>query len=124
MDDPRAVPEIRDGVALLERYESSPLSYESAQDFATAVETLEDYLDENPDSPFRQFIQNIRVSYTRRLLQRLSSVKEKSDGYMSLQHATLVLHTVRTEAEKLRGEYPELGKDLDALVKICGVPAA
>ena len=61
MDDPRAVPEIREGVALLERYEASPMSYESTQDFALAVETLEDYLAENPDSPHRHFIQNVRL---------------------------------------------------------------
>lgn len=119
--DARAIPEIREAVALLERYEAAPLSHESAQDFALALETLDDYLSENTDSPHRPFIENLRFSYTRRMLQRLSSIS-KADAYLSLQHIVLILHTVKTEAEDLMRQHPELQKDFDRLTKAWGEP--
>ena len=121
--DPREVPEIREAVALLEGYEAAPLSYGSAEEFALAIETLVDYLSQNPDSPHRQFIQNLRFSYTRRMFQRLSSIK-KTDVFVSLEHILLVVHTVKAEAEKLMVEYPDLEQDFDALIKVWGEPLA
>ena len=121
--DPREIPEIREAVALLEGYEAAPLSYGSTDEFVLAIETLEDYLSQNPDSPHRQFIQNLRFSYTRRMLQRLSSI-DKTDLFVSLEHILLVAHTVKAEAEKLMGEYPDLEKDFNALVKTWGEPLA
>lgn len=121
--DARSVPEIKEAIQLLEGYEKAALAYDSAKDFSLAISILEDYLSDNPDSSHRQFIQNLRFSYTRRLLQRVAAVN-KADLGASLEHIVLVVHTVKDEAQKLMAEYPELKRDFDALMKVWAEPLA
>src|SRR5258708_16580768 len=121
--DPRAIPEIREAIALLEGYEQAALTYQSAKEFTLAIETLDDYLSDNPDSPHRQLIQNLRFSYTRRMLQRLSSIN-KAEASVSLQHILMVVHTVKSEAERLMRDYPDLKGDFDALLEVWAEPLA
>ncbi|SRR6266571_3198678 len=121
--DPKAVPEIREAITFLEGYDKGPLTYENAKHFALAIETLDDYLKDDPDSAHAPFVRNLKFSYTRRMLQRLSSVN-KADAGLSLEHILFVVHTVKVEAEKLMSDHPELKKDFDALLKVWAEPLA
>lgn len=122
MENPRSVPEIAEATQLLEGYERSAAHNADARDFSAAVEMLDDYLDENPQSIHRQFIENLRLSHTRRMLQKLSSLPP--GDFSSMEHLCLVLVTVRKEAENVMQRHPDLQRAYDALLKAWGEPLA
>ena len=113
--DPRSEPEIKEAIALFDSYERAGASYTDARKFKVAVQILDDYLEENPGSPHLAFIQNLKLSYTRRLMQRIASVN-KADLESSLEHIVLVAALVKDEAEKLMSQFPEHKRDWDRLI--------
>jgi hypothetical protein len=113
--EPRAVPEIREALALLEAYEASGARHEDARSFQHAFEILDDFVEDDPDTPHLQFINNIRYAHTRRMLQRLGSV-DPSDLAASIEHVVVLVETVAKETERLLAEHPDLRKDYDRLM--------
>ena len=73
----REVPEIREAIALFESWEKSINDYHCARRFTEAVQLLDDYLEAEPETPYRDFIRNLKTSNTRRLLQHLARVDRK-----------------------------------------------
>jgi len=116
---PRDVPEIRDAVALFEAWERSINDLHAARGFAEAVQILDDYLEYEPDSPHRAFIQNLRLSNTRRLLQQLTRV-DKKDFSLWLEYALAALAAVEQEAHVVTAANPGLKQDVDALKRAWG----
>jgi hypothetical protein len=116
---PRSVPEIREAVALFESWERSINDLHAAKGFTEAVQILDDYLECEPDTPHRSFIQNLRLSNTRRLLQQLARV-DKNDFSLWLEYALAVLATVDKEAESVMAANPDLRKDLDSFKYVWG----
>jgi hypothetical protein len=114
---PRDIPEIREAIALFERWERSINDHAAARAFTEAVQLLDDYLESDPDTPHRAFIQNLRVSNTRRLLQLLARV-DKSDFSVWLEYALAVAAEVDKEAEALMIAQPELKKDFEAFMGV------
>jgi hypothetical protein len=110
--DPRGVPEIREAIALFESWEHWAGDLNAAKRFTEAVQLLEDYLECEPESPHKTFIQNLRLSNTRRLLQQLARV-ERKDFALWLEYALAVMSVVDKEAESVMAIHPELKKDLD-----------
>jgi hypothetical protein len=117
--NPRAVPEIREAIALFEAWERSINDLHAAKGFIEAVQMLDDYLECEPDTPHRAFIQNLRLSNTRRLLQQLTRV-DRRDFSLWLEYALAVLAAVEKEAQSVIGANPELKKDLDAFKQAWG----
>lgn len=113
MTDPHAVPEIADAIALFEQYEKSPGDLTAIQGFAEAVQVLNDYLEYEPSSPHRKFIQNLKFSYTRALLRKLAAVDKKVVTSWC-EHVFTVLVPLQSESETLMAIYPELKTDFDA----------
>jgi hypothetical protein len=116
---PRSVPEIREAIALFESWERSVNDLHAANGFTEAVQILDDYLECEPGTPHRGFIQNLRISNTRRLLQQLARV-DKRDFSLWLEYALAALAAVDKEAESVMAANPELRKDLDAFKHIWG----
>ena len=116
---PRDVPEIRDAVALFEAWERSINDLHAARGFAEAVQILDDYLEYEPDSPHRAFIQNLRLSNTRRLLQQLTRV-DKKDFSLWLEYALAALAAVEQEAHVVTAANPGLKQDVDAFKRAWG----
>jgi hypothetical protein len=116
---PRAVPEIRAAVALFEAWERSINDLHAAKGFTEAVQILDDYLECEPDSPHKAFIQNLRLSNTRRLLQQLTRVDRK-DLSLWLEYALAVLAVVDNEAQSVMAANPELKQDLDSFKHVWG----
>jgi hypothetical protein len=116
---PRSVPEIREAIALFETWEGSINDLHAAKGFTEAVQILDDYLECEPDSPHRQFIQNLRLSNTRQLLQQLARVDRK-DFSLWLEYALSVLAVVEKEADSVAAAHPELKKDLDSFLHLWG----
>jgi hypothetical protein len=116
---PRAVPEIRQAVALFEAWERSINDVHAAGRFTEAVQILDDYLECEPDSPHKAFIHNLRLSNTRRLLQQLTRV-DRRDFSLWLEYALAVLAAVENETESVLKADPELKKDLDSFKQVWG----
>ena len=115
----RSVPEIREAIALLESWERSINDLHAARGFTEAVQILEDYLECEPDTPHRSFIQNLKLSNTRRLLQQLARVDRK-DFSLWLEYALAALSAVEKEAQSLMAADSGLRKDLDAFEHVWG----
>jgi hypothetical protein len=116
---PRSVPEIREAIALFESWEAGITDPAAAGRFAEAVQLLDDYLDVEPDSPHRRFVQNLKVSNTRRLLQLLKQV-DKSDVSSWMEYVHAVALVLGEEAAALMTQHPELKKDFDAFIAVWG----
>lgn len=115
----RSVPEIREAIALFESWERSINDLHAAKGFTEAVQILEDYLECEPDTPHRAFIQNLKLSNTRRLLQQLARVDRK-DFSLWLEYALAALSAVDKEVASVMAANPDLGKDLDAFKHVWG----
>ena len=115
----RSVPEIREAIALFESWERSIHDLHAAKGFTEAVQLLEDYLECEPDTPHRAFIQNLKFSNTRRLLQQLARVDRK-DFSLWLEYALAALSAVDKEAQSVMAANPDLRKDLDSFKHIWG----
>ena len=113
--NPQSEPEIKEAISLFQSYERAGASFADARKFKIAVQTLDEYLEENPDSPHWTFIQNLKLSYTRRLMERIASVN-KADLEASLEHIVLVAAVVKAEAAKLMSEFPEQKQEWDRLI--------
>lgn len=119
MASARDVPEIREAVALFESWERSINDLHAAKGFTEAVQILEDYLECEPDTPHRAFIQNLKLSNTRRLLQQLARV-DKKDFSLWLEYAIAALSAVDKEAQSVMDANPDLRKDLDSFKHVWG----
>ena len=115
----RNVPEIREAIALFESWEKSINDYAAARRFTEAVQLLEDYLEAEPQTPYREFIQNLKTSNTRSLLRHLARVDRK-DFSLWLEYAMLVSSLLDKEAESVMAKQPELKKDFDAFLGVWG----
>ena len=113
MGDPRSVPEIGAAVELLEEWEKALADPGAADLFAQALEQLDDYVEAEPDTPHRTFIDNLRRSNLRRLLSQISRVRASDLGNWAGYSVVL---TSRREVGALVGEQPELKAGLDAFV--------
>jgi|SRR6185295_10821147 len=116
---PRDVPEIREAVALFEAWERAINDLHAAKGFTEAVQILDDYLECEPESPHRAFVQNLRLSNTRRLLQQLTRV-DRRDFSLWLEYALAALAAVGDEAQSALAADPGLKKDLDAFRRAWG----
>ena len=116
---PRSVPEIREAIELFEAWEASINDVNAAKRFGEAMQLLDDYLDYEPGSPHRQFIQNLRISNTRRLLQQLATVDRKDFG-LWLEYALAAMALADKEAASVIAANPQLRTDLDCFLKVWG----
>jgi hypothetical protein len=115
----RNVPEIREAIGLFESWEKSINDYAAARRFTEAVQLLDDYLEAEPQTPYREFIQNLKTSNTRSLLRHLARVDRK-DFSLWLEYAMLVSSLLDKEAESVMAKQPELKKDFDAFLGVWG----
>jgi len=112
-------PEIREAIGLFEAWERAINDVHAAGRFTEALQLLDDYLECEPDSPHKPFIQNLRLSNTRRLLQQLARVEKKDFG-LWLEYALAVVAMIDEEAESVMAAQPELRKDVDSFLRVWG----
>jgi len=119
MHSARSVPEIREAIELFESWERSINDLNAARGFTQAVQILEDYLEYEPDTPHRAFVQNLKLSNTRRLLQQLARVDRK-DFALWLEYALAALSAVEKETRSAMAMNPELKRDLESFRRVWG----
>ena len=118
-DAAREVPEIREAIALFEAWEASINDLNAAKGFTEAVQILDDFLESEPQTPHRTFIQNLKISNTRRLLQQLAKL-DKADFSLWLEYAVSAVAVVSNEAESLMKANPGLAADFASFQKVWG----
>jgi len=99
--------ELKEAMTLFTEFEKSDSHTKKTRTFSDAIDLLSDYVEENPDSPHLVFIENIRTSYTRILLQQLADIREIeiSDWH---NYYTLMTLKVEDEVTKILSEDPIL----------------
>jgi hypothetical protein len=117
--NPRSVPEIREAIALFERWEADINDPTAAKRFSEAVELLDDYLECEPESPHKQFVRNLKVSNVRSLLKHLSRVDKKDLGIW-IDYAFAVVSLVGKEADSLMAANPAFKQDFDSFLAVWG----
>jgi hypothetical protein len=106
--NPRNVPDIKKADQLLVRAELAFPSEKSAQDFKEAFEILNDYVElETPDEATRSFIANLKFSYARTVLRRLSEVQTKDIGVF-VHYLILLFVNLKSEFEAVIDSYPDI----------------
>jgi FMN phosphatase YigB (HAD superfamily) len=113
--DARSVPEIRDALEALERYDRSNAEYDDAHAFREALEALADYLEDEPHTPHRAFIANVRETYLRRMLEKLERLKN-ADDFTVIQHIVILTDTAAGEVQHLLDAHPALRPAVDGLL--------
>jgi hypothetical protein len=116
---PRSVPEIREAIGLFEAWEKAINDVNAAKRFAEAMQLLDDYLESEPDSPHRQFIRNLRIANTRRLLQQLAQVDRRDFG-LWLEYALAAMALADKEGAAVIASNPQLRTDLDSFLEVWG----
>ena len=112
---PREIPDIQEAEALLIKAENSFPSEESAKNFETAYEILNDYIEyEKPDEEIEIFISNLKYSYARTVLTHLNDIPTK-DIHIYVHYTILLIIKMKQEFEKLIKTRP----DLDVIHKSC-----
>jgi len=106
--------EVKEAVDLLEEFEISDSCVKSARCFKDGISMLSDYLEEYPDTPHTQYINNIKISYTRALLRKLKDCTEWDD-WIDILLATL---EVRDEIEEILASDPLLRNEYDKFLAL------
>ena len=118
-EDPRSVPEIREASALFETWERNPRNPGAAQRFGEAVQMLDDYLECEPDSPHRPFIENLKLANARRLIRLLGQV-DKSDLSAWVEYADVLVRLLDSDAQAAIAGDASLKSAVDAFLKPLG----
>jgi hypothetical protein len=114
--NPRSVPEIREASALFEAWEQDVRDAGAAQRFAQAVQMLDDYLEGEPESAHRPFIDNLKLANARRLLRLLGQV-DKSDLATWVEYADVLLRLLGKEMQAAIATDASLKGGFDAFLK-------
>ena len=110
--NPRDIPEIREAEAELRKAEASFPSRESAEMFKDAFESLDDFTDlSKPSAEVAQFIDNLKLSYTRTIVKHLSQIDTKDfDHY--IYYTFIVFVRMRATIGKLSAMDPDTSRML------------
>ncbi|MCK4828850.1 hypothetical protein KA005_74690, partial [bacterium] len=87
------------------------------RNFNEAINLLNNYVEENPDSPDLVFIENIKTSYTRILLEQLNDIRQIELGDWIRYWSSFL--KVESEATKMLSENPILKEGYKKFISIC-----
>ncbi len=105
---------------LFEAWERNVRDPGAAQRFGEAVQLLDDYLEGEPDSPHRAFIQNLKLANARRLIRLLGEV-DKSDLSAWVGYADVLVRLLDKEAQAAIAADASLKGALDGFLKPLGL---
>lgn len=109
--------EIKDAVELLKGLERQPFHRLRAEDFDQAIEALNYYLSQNPGSTHNNVIENVKLTYTRWLLEQLA--KDDSLSFSEwLPYMMPLLFTAKKEIDIVIKQFPNLGENYKNFLRI------
>ena len=85
--------------------------------FEQAIDTFDGYLLDYPETPYKSYIQNLRVAYTKKLLEGLPSFDE-SDIVVDLITRYIVIFDkkVKKECQKIFEMHPNLHENYESFL--------
>lgn len=115
---PRELPEdVSEAIDLLSSFEKSNDHSQKTRDFADAIDILNDFLRHNPESPHASYVRNLKVTYTRRLLEQLPKLATLNiDDWFSYS-VPLLLNASGDVDAAINGN-PDLEQNLKAFLAI------
>jgi len=109
--------DLGDARVSFEKFEKSTDSLTKVKFFEEAVEILNNYLEENPASPHRPFISNLRHTYTKELITQLKNIKNP-DWEVWCKYIFLLLLKVNKETKEILALHPELINEYKEFIKL------
>ena len=91
-------PELKEAVNLLARFEKEKDHSLRTRDFEDAIDILNDHLLDEPESPHKSFVEKIKLTYTRKLLEELPNMSG-ADIEIWFDYVRLFLLKVSKEVE-------------------------
>lgn len=80
--------------------------------FEDALDAIEDFLSDFPETPYNNFIDNIRLTYTKKLIDGLSSIRESDiDVKLFIKYLTTIEHKMSREFQVICKNHPELEEE-------------
>jgi hypothetical protein len=106
-----------DAVELLKSFEKLDYHSKRTRDFEDAIEILNNHLRATPDTSHKQFIANLKRTYTRKLLEQIPSLftLDIDDWF---DYCKLLLMSVPNETGELSKEDPHLGQNAKKFIGI------
>jgi hypothetical protein len=118
MEEIRNMPKnLTDAVDFLKSFEKANNHSKRTRSFEDAIENLNSYLEANPDTSNKVFIKNLKLTYTRILLEQLPSLSAL-DIEDWTRYLMLLMQTVANETEALAKEHLQLRVNKDAFIAI------
>ncbi len=101
--------EISDAIEMLETFDNLQKHEFRAGDYENAIEILNAYLTQNPGSSHINFIKNIKLTYTRKLLEQLPKLHTLTFSEW-VPYMIAFYFTAKNEIDMVIERYPNLGK--------------
>jgi len=108
--------EIKEAVNLLKEFEKSDSHTKKTRNFLDAIDLLNDYIEENPDSSHLGYIRNIKTSYTKILLQQLNNISQIEIEDWVIYFTSV--YNVKNEVTKILSENPILKEGYENFISI------
>lgn len=118
MEEIRNMPQdLKEAIEFLKSFEKSNDHSKRTRHFEDAIEIINDHLEANPDTSYNVFIKNLKLTYTRILLEQLPSLSAL-DIEDWTRYLILLMQTVPNEIEVLMKEHVQLKGAKDAFIAI------
>ena len=109
--------DLTEAVNFLKSFEKSNNHSKRTRSFEDAIENLNSHLEANPDTSHEVFIKNLKLTYTRILLEQLPSLSALDIADWT-RYLMLLMQTVPNETEALTKEYSQLRVNKEAFITI------
>jgi hypothetical protein len=109
--------ELMEAVKSFKEFENSNSHAKKINNFKDAINLLDEYVEENPNSPHINFVENIKTSHARILLEQLNNIRDiEIDDWFN--YFILITQKLKSEVEKISSENPILKKGYQDFVAI------
>ena len=115
---PRELPEdVSEAIDLLNSFEKSNDHSQRTRDFTDAIDILNDFLRHYPESPHESYVRNVKVAYTRKLLEQLPrlAILDIDDWF---SYSVPLLLNASADVDAAISGNPDLKQNLKAFLAI------
>ncbi len=98
--------DVRKARSFLKEIERSGSHLKKIRYFENGINILDDYLEDSPQSPHKEFIMNIKLTYTRSLIKQLNEIRPDMDEWVD--YCSLLFSKVKKEVDRVQETDPDL----------------